>query len=63
VTEADIRHPPPSRAFVFIHMSNFSPNPDFMLQVAVWVWGSIPEVLHLQGDNLSFADGHCEHWT
>jgi hypothetical protein len=63
VTEADILHPPPSRAFVFIHMANLPYNQNFIMQVVDCQWVSMPETVHLQGDNLSFADGHCEHWT
>jgi prepilin-type N-terminal cleavage/methylation domain-containing protein len=63
ITEADIRHPPPSKAFVFIHLNNWLSSPNFSIQVVDWEWTSLPETVHKQGDNLSFADGHCEHWT
>jgi hypothetical protein len=48
---------------VFIHQSNWNANPDFTIQVVDSEWVNIPEAVHMQGDNLSFADGHCEHWT
>ena len=63
VSETDIMHPPPAKAFVFIHQSNWNANPDFTIQVVDSEWVNIPEAVHMQGDNLSFADGHCEHWT
>jgi prepilin-type N-terminal cleavage/methylation domain-containing protein len=62
VAEADIKHPPPSLAFVFIHPADFSLAPYFTLQVIQLVWDAAPTTVHMSGDNLSFADGHCEHW-
>jgi prepilin-type processing-associated H-X9-DG protein len=54
----------PSKIFVFIHEhsgtiedANFSTR-----QPGDWVWQNFPATLHQNGDNLSFADGHAEHW-
>ncbi len=63
---ADLRNPPPEKVFVFIEEHEES----------VWaggflvlprerggaVWNSTPTDRHLQGCNLTFADGHLEHW-
>ncbi len=64
VKETDIRHPPPARAMVFIHENeNTIDDGYFAIQVITRVWQNVPAVLHIKGDNLSFADGHAEHWT
>ena len=44
-------------------MGNLTRNPNFAVQVIDKQWESLPESVHMRGDNLSFADGHCEHWT
>jgi hypothetical protein len=64
VKEADILHPPPSRAMVFIHENDCTIDDGyFAIQVITRIWQNVPATLHLKGDNLSFADGHAEHWT
>jgi prepilin-type N-terminal cleavage/methylation domain-containing protein len=63
VKEIDIRHPPPSRAMVFIHEADLSIDDGyFAIDVIPREWQNVPATLHLNGDNLSFADGHAEHW-
>ncbi|HEY3864027.1 MAG TPA: prepilin-type N-terminal cleavage/methylation domain-containing protein [Verrucomicrobiae bacterium] len=63
-TEASILHPPPSRAMVFIHESIMTIDDGyFAVDVETREWQNLPSTLHLKGDNLSFADGHTEHWT
>ena len=64
-----IRHPVPSELFVFI-----DENEDTILDAQFgnppvgspyfWpnVWWDMPSDRHNQGANLSFADGHVEHW-
>ena len=54
----------PSRLFVFldehedfINDASFTVNP-----VPVDTWSNIPADRHSRGCNLSFADGHVEHW-
>jgi hypothetical protein len=64
VKESDILHPVPSRAMVFIHESEYTIDDGyFAIDVVTRDWQNYPAVLHMKGDNLSFADGHCEHWT
>jgi len=64
VKETDIQHPPPARAMVFVHEADFSIDDGyFAIQVITRIWQNAPATLHLNGDNLSFADGHAEHWT
>ncbi len=54
----------PSKVFVFLDESEKTindgifmlfPDPDL-------IWHDAPSDRHSQGMNLSFADGHCEHW-
>jgi prepilin-type processing-associated H-X9-DG protein len=61
-----IRTPRPTEAFVFI-----DENADSILDAQFgnppayenWdVWWDMPSGRHRQGANLSFADGHVEHW-
>jgi prepilin-type N-terminal cleavage/methylation domain-containing protein/prepilin-type processing-associated H-X9-DG protein len=62
--EADILYPPPARAMVFIHESSYTIDDGyFAIEVLYRVWQNLPTILHLNGCNLSFADGHSEHWT
>ena len=62
----EIRAPSPSDVFVFI-----DENSDCILDAEFgnppadedWdVWWDLPSSRHNQGGNLSFADGHVEHW-
>ncbi len=62
----ELRHPSPSDVFVFI-----DENSDCILDAEFgnppayenWaVWWDMPSSRHNQGGNLSFADGHVEHW-
>jgi hypothetical protein len=62
--ETDIVHPAPSHALVFLHESIVTiDDGDFVIDVKEREWQNIPSTIHLKGDNLSFADGHEEHWT
>jgi prepilin-type N-terminal cleavage/methylation domain-containing protein/prepilin-type processing-associated H-X9-DG protein len=62
---SQITNPPPSSLFVFIdehedtlYDAQFGfPQPPFDSQ-----WWDMPANRHNQGANLSFADGHVEHW-
>ena len=67
-TLSTIKDPVPSKLFVFldvhedeIYDANFG-----MPAMAVWgdvrAWWDIPANRHDQGANLSFGDGHAEHW-
>ncbi len=63
VKESDIAHPPPARALVFIHESSYTIDDGyFAIDVLTRSWQNLPTILHLNGCNLSFADGHAEHW-
>jgi len=64
VKETDIQHPTPARAFVFVHEANFDVGDSyFVLDIIDRNWTCVPSGIHLKGDNFSFADGHCEHFT
>jgi prepilin-type N-terminal cleavage/methylation domain-containing protein/prepilin-type processing-associated H-X9-DG protein len=55
--------PPPAQTFVFIHEADFSVafgGGWFYLPLR-WTWTNFP-ANHENGHNLSFADGHVEHW-
>jgi prepilin-type N-terminal cleavage/methylation domain-containing protein/prepilin-type processing-associated H-X9-DG protein len=64
VKETDILHPPPAVAMVFIHEADFTIADGYwQIDVRDQQWQNAPWVSHMNGDNLSFADGHVEHWT
>ena len=54
----------PSKVFVFVDESAMTINDgEFMVYRAPsQTWIDVPSDRHGQGGNLSFADGHCEHW-
>ena len=64
------RVPPSMGVFVFIDEHELSiMSGVFMIEQPAWVsgppdnyWGSLPADRHGQGCNLSFLDGHVEHW-
>jgi prepilin-type processing-associated H-X9-DG protein len=60
-----IQNPSPVKAFVFIHehASTIEDAYFWVTQPGDWTWGNFPATLHQNGDNLSFADGHVEHWN
>jgi prepilin-type N-terminal cleavage/methylation domain-containing protein len=61
--ESDIVHPPPASALVFIHESDVTiDDAYFAIDTVNREWQNFPAILHIRGDNLSFADGHAEHW-
>jgi len=61
--ETDIRHPPPSKAFVFIDEREDSVDDGyFAITLSPPSWQNVPAAWHNQGVVLSFADGHAEHW-
>lgn len=64
VKETDILHPPPSLALVFVHENDNTIDDGFWnIEVVSRTWQNNPEIIHMNGDNFSFADGHVEHWT
>ena len=65
----EIRHPAPSGLFVFIDESadtivdaEFGNPPVDSPYFWPDIWWDMPSDRHNQGANLSFADGHVEHW-
>lgn len=68
--ESEINDPEPSRLFVFLDDHEFSifRGSAFGILPLGWesffatAWWSVPADRHSQGCNLSFADGHVEHW-
>jgi prepilin-type N-terminal cleavage/methylation domain-containing protein/prepilin-type processing-associated H-X9-DG protein len=66
---SDIHHPAPSDLFVLIDESadtiqdaEFGNPPVGSTNFEQNVWWDMPSDRHNQGANLSFADGHAEHW-
>jgi prepilin-type N-terminal cleavage/methylation domain-containing protein/prepilin-type processing-associated H-X9-DG protein len=60
---SDIRHPPPAHAFVFIDEAACSIDDGYYaIDVLIHQWQNLVAAWHDNGDNLSFADGHAEHW-
>jgi prepilin-type processing-associated H-X9-DG protein len=61
-----VTNPPPSQLFVLIDENEQTlfddqfgyPMPNYM----AGTWWDMPANRHDQGANLSFADGHVEHW-
>ncbi len=59
----NIQRPPPSKAFVFIDEHPLSIDDGFFaILVDERSWQNFPAAWHQNGLNLSFADGHAEHW-
>jgi prepilin-type N-terminal cleavage/methylation domain-containing protein/prepilin-type processing-associated H-X9-DG protein len=62
---SEINQPPPTKALVFIDMhEGYNEDGTFYLLPARLAdrWYNLPSDRHSQGCNLSFADGHAEHW-
>jgi prepilin-type processing-associated H-X9-DG protein len=62
-----ITNPPPSKLFVFIDENEGTLEDDQfgypMVNEGLGYWWDMPSNRHNQGANLSFADGHVEHWN
>ena len=66
---SEIIDPPPSRTFVLIdHNEQIIQDAFFNISfvgIPYWsdqTWADLPSDRHSRGCNLSFADGHVEHW-
>jgi prepilin-type processing-associated H-X9-DG protein/prepilin-type N-terminal cleavage/methylation domain-containing protein len=63
---SSITNPPPSQLFVFIDENENTLEDDQfgypMINFDYGEWFDMPSNRHNQGANLSFADGHVEHW-
>ena len=59
-----LQNPGPTKEFVFMdnHPKNIAGGIFSVLQPGEWSWGHFPDARHQNGANLSFADGHVEHW-
>ena len=63
--QSSIQEPGPADAFVFIdnHPGNIAGGVFSVVQPGFeWRWNTFPGARHQIGANLSFADGHVEHW-
>jgi prepilin-type processing-associated H-X9-DG protein len=66
-TFASITNPTPTQLFVFIDENEVTledPQFGYPQPGSGWPyeWWDMPSNRHRQGSNLSFADGHAEHW-
>ena len=61
---SNIQDPGPVKAFAFIdnHPGNTAGCSFSVAQPGDWHWSHFPGARHQSGANLSFADGHVEHW-
>ena len=67
---SDIKNPGPSQAYVFMDEEDFFSNPsdsmnDGYMTISDYPaqdFADLPSKRHNNGANLSFADGHVEHW-
>ena len=66
---SELVNPPPEKVFVFIEEhpqsawgGGFLVLPRERFNVNGGVWSSTPADAHMQGCNLTFADGHLEYW-
>ena len=62
--QSSFQDPGPAKAFVFIdnHPKTMAGGTFIVFQPGDWNWSHLPDVRHQGGANLSFADGHVEHW-
>jgi len=65
--QSTFQDPGPAKALVFIdtHPKHMGGGVFGVLQPGFsfsWNWGYFPDARHANGANLSFADGHVEHW-
>jgi prepilin-type N-terminal cleavage/methylation domain-containing protein/prepilin-type processing-associated H-X9-DG protein len=61
--ESDILHPPPAHAFTFLDEAVSTIDDGyFAIAPLEMEWINDVGAVHINGGNLSFADGHAEHW-
>ena len=55
--------PGPSQVYAFIDEDDRTINDGTFFSPEAWaMWGDLPALRHALGSNLSFADGHVDHW-
>jgi prepilin-type N-terminal cleavage/methylation domain-containing protein/prepilin-type processing-associated H-X9-DG protein len=60
---AEIMHPAPSEAMVFVDESKETIDDGyFAVQAGLTYWQNSPTARHSQGASFGFADGHAEYW-
>ena len=61
---SDIVNPGPSQALAFLdeHENTIDDGHFFLFPAPDNRWANMPSDRHNQGVNLTFADGHAEHW-
>ena len=60
---SEIVSPGPSLVYAFIDEDDRTINDGTFFSPEVWAeWSALPANRHALGSNLSFADGHAEHW-
>ena len=61
---SEIVSPGPSQVYAFIDEDDRTINDGtFFSPEEMWgMWGDLPAIRHALGSNLSFADGHADHW-
>jgi prepilin-type N-terminal cleavage/methylation domain-containing protein/prepilin-type processing-associated H-X9-DG protein len=61
---SEIVSPGPSQVYAFIDEDDRTINDGtFFSPKEMWgMWGDLPAIRHALGSNLSFADGHADHW-
>ena len=61
---SEIVSPGPSQVYAFIDEDDRTINDGtFFSPEEMWEkWGDLPAIRHALGSNLSFADGHADHW-
>ena len=61
---SEIVNPGPSQVYAFIDEDDRDINDGtfFSPEEQWYMWGDLPAVRHALGSNLSFADGHADHW-
>lgn len=61
--ENQMKTPAPAQTFVFVDENPLSVDDGFFgILITGDLWVNAPAIWHSRGSNLSFGDGHAEHW-